>query len=163
MFIMSFSWLVDNSYLCHLLAVAPYQSLGQMVISTLMLKWHLKMDWVHLAHSISPSLQKWQRCIHWWERLCYRNFSFDEQRSVTFSRATSLRYWISHSHTFWAALERQGIWQDPSGRKGGAMRSLPKAKVCSETAAAVLQSQPCLLLGKQCPVSPGQNSAAADS
>lgn len=84
MFIMSFSWLVDNSYLHHLLAVAPYQSTGQMVISTLMLKWHLKMNWVHLAHNKS-SLQKWQRCIHWWERLCYRNFSFAEQPSVTVS------------------------------------------------------------------------------
>lgn len=82
MFIMCFSWLVDSSYLCHLLAVAPYQSTGQMVISTLVLKWHLKMGWVHLARNKS-SLQKWQRCIHWWERLCYRNCSFVEERSVT--------------------------------------------------------------------------------
>lgn len=34
-------------------------------------------------------------------------------------------------------------------------------KVFSQTAAAGLQLQLCLLLGKQCPVSPGHNSAAA--
>lgn len=89
---------------------------------------------------------------------------FVEQPSVTLSgTATSLRCWISHCHTSWAALERQEIWQDPRGVEGGAMRSLPAAKVCSQTAAAVLQSPLCLLPGKQCPVPPGQNSAAADS
>lgn len=49
----------------------------------------------------------------------------------------------------------------PAEWKGSAMRSLPKAKVCSQTAAAGLQLQLCLLPGKQCPVFPGHNSAAA--
>lgn len=33
---------------------------------------------------------------------------------------------------------------------------------CSQAAVVVLQSQPCVLQGQQCPFSPGQNSAAAD-
>lgn len=113
--------MVDNSYLCHLLAVPPYHSTGQMVISALVLK---KMDWVRLARNKSPSRQKRQRRIHRWERLMLQKLQFcwTTGEWLCFSRATSLRCWISHSHTLRAVSEREGIWQDPSGEEGGVVR-----------------------------------------
>jgi len=92
-----------------------------MVISTLQLKWHLKMDQVHLAHN-KFSLQMQRRCICWWEGYASEtSVLLNNGVWLCFSRATSLRCWISHSHTLWAALERQGIWQDPSGVEGGVL------------------------------------------
>lgn len=133
MFIMPFSWLVHNSYLCQLLAVAPYQSTGWMNIFTLQLNWHLKTNWAHLAHKKSPSLQKWQTCIHWWQRLQKLRFCWTTECNC-FSRTTSqcwlqVNYWINYSHTLWVALERQGVWQDPSEVEGRYYEMTAKDKV----------------------------------
>lgn len=137
MFIMSFSWLVDDSHLCHLLAVAPYQYTSHMVLCPLVC-WSGTWRWTKYILHITNLLH----CRS------YINVSTGVKGYVAeipvllnngiwlcFSRSTSPSCWNSCSHTLWAALERQGIWQDPSRVGKGLLSDCsswsPVAAVCA--------------------------------
>lgn len=124
-----------------------------MVISALELKGHLKMSvYILCVTNLLHCRSDWGASA---SGRGYKSFSFVEQ----------LPGYAVGSATFTLCelpWRGQGSGKILEEQKGGARRSLPTAKVCSQTAAAVLQSLPCFLPGKQCPVSPGQNSAATD-